>query len=78
LQQEKEADYTETFKGLKTVVIEKINDLLEELQNTAHDIAEQSLEHIHSNEVIMTLGGTFYPYLTCWVSHPRAFPSRPE
>ena len=57
LQQEKEADYTESFKGLKTFVIEKINDLLEELQNTAHDIAEQSLEHIHSNEVIMTLGG---------------------
>eukprot|EP00045_Choanoeca_perplexa_P005543 m.46793 g.46793 ORF g.46793 m.46793 type:complete len:369 (-) comp13178_c1_seq1:57-1163(-) len=56
LQAEKEADYKRIFKNLKNIVIEKVNDLLEELQNTAHDIAEQSLEHIHSNEVIMTLG----------------------
>lgn len=56
VQSEKEADYDETFKTLKTIVIEKINDFLEELSNIAHDIAEQSLEHIHSDEVIMTLG----------------------
>ena len=37
-------------------VIESINELLSELEGSAEAIAIQALEHIHSNEVIMTLG----------------------
>ena len=37
-------------------VIESINELLAELESSADSIASQALEHIHSNEVIMTMG----------------------
>uniref|UniRef100_A0AAZ1WY14 Translation initiation factor eIF2B subunit beta n=1 Tax=Oreochromis aureus TaxID=47969 RepID=A0AAZ1WY14_OREAU len=37
-------------------VIEAINELLTELEGTTDNIAMQALEHIHSNEVIMTIG----------------------
>uniref|UniRef100_A0AAZ3QMG7 Translation initiation factor eIF2B subunit beta n=1 Tax=Oncorhynchus tshawytscha TaxID=74940 RepID=A0AAZ3QMG7_ONCTS len=44
------------FVHLKANVIEAINELLTELDGTTDNIAMQALEHIHSNEVIMTVG----------------------
>ncbi|XP_051889613.1 translation initiation factor eIF-2B subunit beta-like [Pristis pectinata] len=49
-------ELTESFATLRTNVIEAINELLTELKGTMDNIAMQVLEHIHSNEVIMTLG----------------------
>ncbi|KAH9325489.1 hypothetical protein KI387_005667 [Taxus chinensis] len=40
---------------LKHGVIEAINELLEDIDNCHSQIAEQALEHIHQNEVILTL-----------------------
>ncbi|KAH9322762.1 hypothetical protein KI387_017401, partial [Taxus chinensis] len=40
---------------LKHGVIEAINELLEDIDNCRSQIAEQALEHIHQNEVILTL-----------------------
>ncbi|KAH7278699.1 hypothetical protein KP509_38G053000 [Ceratopteris richardii] len=41
---------------LKHSIIEGINELLEDINNNHAQIAEQALEHIHQNEVILTLG----------------------
>ncbi|KAI5070276.1 hypothetical protein GOP47_0014619 [Adiantum capillus-veneris] len=41
---------------LKHAVIEGINELLEDINNNHAQIAEQALEHIHQDEVILTLG----------------------
>ncbi|XP_019740508.1 translation initiation factor eIF2B subunit beta [Hippocampus comes] len=44
------------FAPLKANVIEAINELMTELDGTTDNISMQALEHIHSNEVIMTIG----------------------
>ncbi|ELT91105.1 hypothetical protein CAPTEDRAFT_162605, partial [Capitella teleta] len=49
-------DYSSGFPNYKGSVIEAINELIVELENSAENIAAQALEHIHSNEVIMTAG----------------------
>ncbi|XP_041359982.1 translation initiation factor eIF-2B subunit beta-like isoform X2 [Gigantopelta aegis] len=49
-------DYTHYIPPLKASVIEAINELRTELDTSADNIATQALEHIHSNEVIMTAG----------------------
>ncbi|XP_025057521.1 translation initiation factor eIF-2B subunit beta [Alligator sinensis] len=49
-------DFNTTFAPLRANVIEAINELLIELEGTMENIAMQALEHIHSNEVIMTIG----------------------
>lgn len=41
---------------LKHAVMEAINELLEDIDNYHAQVAEQALEHIHQNEVILTLG----------------------
>lgn len=33
-----------------------ITELLEELSTSADNIAQQAMEHIHTNEIVMTLG----------------------
>ncbi|EDQ86966.1 uncharacterized protein MONBRDRAFT_38213 [Monosiga brevicollis MX1] len=50
------ADYDHPFKSLKSNVIVSIGELLEDLEMAAKDIAEQAKDHIHADEVIMTLG----------------------
>ncbi|XP_071019675.1 translation initiation factor eIF2B subunit beta isoform X2 [Oncorhynchus clarkii lewisi] len=50
-----EENFRQHFVHLKANVIEAINELLTEL-GTTDNIATQALEHIHSNEVIMTVG----------------------
>ncbi|KAI5094497.1 translation initiation factor eIF-2B subunit beta [Silurus meridionalis] len=51
-----EENFRTHFSALKANVIEAINELLTELEGTTDNIAMQALEHIHSNEVIMTIG----------------------
>lgn len=43
---------------LKHAVMEAINELLQDIDSYHSQIAEQALEHIHQNEVILTLGGS--------------------
>uniref|UniRef100_A0A4W5RPK4 Translation initiation factor eIF2B subunit beta n=1 Tax=Hucho hucho TaxID=62062 RepID=A0A4W5RPK4_9TELE len=51
-----EENFRQHFVHLRANVIEAINELLTELEGTTDNIAMQALEHIHSNEVIMTVG----------------------
>ncbi|KAG8011279.1 Translation initiation factor eIF-2B subunit beta [Nibea albiflora] len=51
-----EENFRQHFAALKANVIEAINELLTELEGTTDNISMQALEHIHSNEVIMTIG----------------------
>ncbi|XP_046561397.1 translation initiation factor eIF-2B subunit beta-like [Haliotis rubra] len=49
-------DYSVYIPTLKASIIEAIGELRSELETSADNIATQALEHIHSNEVIMTAG----------------------
>ncbi|NP_001080268.1 eukaryotic translation initiation factor 2B subunit beta L homeolog [Xenopus laevis] len=49
-------DFNTPLPLLKANVIEAVNELLIELEGTTDNIAIQAKEHIHSNEVIMTIG----------------------
>ncbi|XP_070563859.1 translation initiation factor eIF2B subunit beta-like [Ptychodera flava] len=49
-------DFSTPSHNLKVTIIEAINEYLTELDSSADNIAGQALEHIHSNEVIMTVG----------------------
>ena len=50
-------DYArQSAKALKGPILEGINEVLEELSSVNAHIAEQAIEHIHSNEVILTHG----------------------
>jgi translation initiation factor eIF-2B subunit beta len=42
--------------NLKSNILEGINELIEELGSLYKNIADQALDHIHANEVIMTYG----------------------
>lgn len=45
-------DYSrQSAKNLKAPILEAINELIDELSNINEHIAEQAIEHIHSNEV---------------------------
>jgi len=43
---------------LKSVLIEGISEILDEIDNLYAPIAEQALEHIHANEIILVYGGS--------------------
>ncbi|XP_072284253.1 translation initiation factor eIF2B subunit beta [Pyxicephalus adspersus] len=51
-------DFNTSFPLLKANVIEAVNELLIELEGTTDNIVAQAKEHIHSNEVIMTIGSS--------------------
>lgn len=50
--------YDRHFKDLKSDILEDINLLLEELKSLYHNISGYALDHIHTNEVIMTFGSS--------------------
>ncbi|KAJ3025097.1 UNVERIFIED_CONTAM: Translation initiation factor eIF-2B subunit beta [Siphonaria sp. JEL0065] len=52
----KDTPASEYRDALKTNVIDAIKELMDEVENASANIASQALEHIHSNEIIMTLG----------------------
>uniref|UniRef100_A0A8C8ST72 Translation initiation factor eIF2B subunit beta n=1 Tax=Pelusios castaneus TaxID=367368 RepID=A0A8C8ST72_9SAUR len=49
-------DFNTPYFPLRANLIDAISELLIELEGTTDNIAMQALEHIHSNEVIMTIG----------------------
>lgn len=49
-------DFTVSVQGLKSVIIDAINELISELETSRSNIALKSSEYIHSNEIIMTYG----------------------
>ncbi|KAI9346951.1 hypothetical protein BDR26DRAFT_855412 [Obelidium mucronatum] len=51
-----QADPQDHRDSLKNNVLEAIKELMDEVENASANIASQALEHIHSNEIIMTLG----------------------
>lgn len=53
---EETVDYNRPLFALKQLVIQGLNELIEELETVESNIASQSLEYIHNNEVIMTIG----------------------
>lgn len=54
----KSADKNSVTRKLKHNVIEAVNELIQEIATCHEQIAEQAVEHIHQNEVIMTLGSS--------------------
>ncbi|KXS20883.1 translation initiation factor eIF-2B beta subunit [Gonapodya prolifera JEL478] len=51
-------DYTKNLSDLKAIVRDSLKDLQDELETHESRIANEALEHIHSNEIIMTLGNS--------------------
>ncbi|GAB6023101.1 Translation initiation factor eIF-2B subunit beta [Chamberlinius hualienensis] len=49
-------DYSNHFANLKDTIMNSIADLLEELDQSIDSIADESLNHIHADVVIMTYG----------------------
>lgn len=49
-------DYSRQLFQLKQLIIQGVNEIIEELETVSDTLAQQSLEHIHSNEIIMTYG----------------------
>ncbi len=49
-------DYNKVVPGLKATVLESVDELMSELEAAAEEISNQALEHIHANEVILTVG----------------------
>jgi len=47
-------DFNKPTQGLKSAIIDSISELSSELEACRENISAQALEHIHSNEVIMT------------------------
>jgi len=41
---------------IKGAIMEGVNELLTDIENSYENVSEQSIEHIHANEVIMTFG----------------------
>lgn len=49
-------DYNKQCLQLKQLVIQGINEIIDELESVNDTLAQQSLDHIHTNEIIMTIG----------------------
>mmetsp|Transcript_22575 Transcript_22575/g.78990 ORF Transcript_22575/g.78990 Transcript_22575/m.78990 type:complete len:402 (-) Transcript_22575:119-1324(-) len=56
LDKESTTDRDAAFKPIRNIVLEGISEAIDELDNMSVPIAEQALEHIHANEVILTFG----------------------
>ncbi|ESR44665.1 hypothetical protein CICLE_v10001295mg [Citrus x clementina] len=54
----KSADKSSRSRKLKHDVIEAVNELIQDIVTCHEQIAEQAVEHIHQNEVILTLGSS--------------------
>lgn len=54
----KSADKSSRTRKLKHDVIEAVNELIQDIATCHEQIAEQAVEHIHQNEVILTLGSS--------------------
>ncbi|KAF3448781.1 hypothetical protein FNV43_RR09494 [Rhamnella rubrinervis] len=54
----KSADKSSRSRKLKHDVIEAVNELIQDIVTCHEQIAEQAVEHIHQNEVILTMGSS--------------------
>lgn len=52
----KSQNFSISDSELKPIIIEAISEIINEIETGVQNIAAQSLEHIHANEVILTLG----------------------
>ncbi|XP_058795426.1 translation initiation factor eIF-2B subunit beta [Phymastichus coffea] len=53
---DKNIDFNQVVPALKSALIEHINEFETELETCAENITQQASEHIHSNEIVMTIG----------------------
>lgn len=53
---EEQIDFAKKFDSLKKSIAANLRELMEELEKSPQHIAEQALDHIHFDEVIMTFG----------------------
>ena len=49
-------DYTKPLEGLRAALLDHLQELENELETTAENISGQAVEHVHSSELILTLG----------------------
>ncbi|XP_058121493.1 translation initiation factor eIF-2B subunit beta [Anopheles ziemanni] len=49
-------NYSKPMPGLKTALVDHLSEIGTELETTAENISAQAAEHIHSAELIMTIG----------------------
>eukprot|EP01130_Rhizamoeba_saxonica_P007131 TRINITY_DN2868_c0_g1_i2.p1 TRINITY_DN2868_c0_g1~~TRINITY_DN2868_c0_g1_i2.p1 ORF type:complete len:362 (-),score=75.47 TRINITY_DN2868_c0_g1_i2:32-1117(-) len=49
-------DFSQSYTDLQERIIESINLVIQEVESIYEFVAEQALTHIHTNEVIMTIG----------------------
>lgn len=49
-------DYTKPHEGLRTALLDHLQELETELETSAENLSAQAAEHIHSSELILTLG----------------------
>lgn len=49
-------DYTKPHDGLRTALLDHLQELETELETSAENLSAQAAEHIHSSELILTLG----------------------
>lgn len=52
----KSQNFSISDSELKPIIIEAVSEIINEIETGVQNIAAQSLEHIHANEVILTLG----------------------
>ena len=53
---DQQTDFNKSVPSLKSALIEHINEFEAELETCSENITAQASEHIHSNEIIMTIG----------------------
>jgi len=51
-----EDDYSKVIPDFKGKFLQTLEELSTELESSSDEISEQALEHIHTNEVILTIG----------------------
>ena len=51
-----EEDYSKVIPDFKGKLLQTLEELSTELESSSDEISEQALEHIHTNEIILTIG----------------------
>lgn len=54
--EQKRGDYSQPQEGLKDALLEHLSEIESELETCADNLTSQATEHIHSAELIMTIG----------------------
>lgn len=55
---ESKRDYSKPQDGLQAALLDHIEEIETELETSADNLAAQAAEHIHSSELILTLGNS--------------------